>query len=71
MGTLDVIDASMTESLDIIEPLTDADCTDCSSIIPRIGVWPETVRETELMTRPKTDLDPLDSNQTIKTLKTD
>ena len=81
MGTLDMIDAPMTESLDIIEPLTDADCTDCSSIIPRIGVRPEIVRETELMTRPKTDLelmtrpktdlDPLDLNSTIKTRKTE
>lgn len=44
----------MTESLDFIEPLTDADCTDCLSIIPRIGVRPETARETELMARPKT-----------------
>ena len=59
----------MTDSLDNIETLTDADCTDCSSIIPRIGVWPETVRETELVTRPKTALDPLDSDRTIKTLK--
>ena len=62
----------MMESFDVSELSTiEPDSADCSSIIPRIGVWPETVRETELMTRPKTKLDRLDSNQTFKTFETD
>ncbi len=62
IDVLDMTDVSMTQPLDFNEALTDADCTDCSSIIPRIGVRAETVPETELMTRPKTDLDSLDFN---------
>ena len=63
-------DASMTESLDFIERLAEAHCTNCFSIIPRIGVNPEIVRETELVTRTKLNLNPLDLNHTIKSRKT-
>ena len=73
-GTLDMTDVSMTESPHFIEPLTDVDCTDPSSINPpRIGVKSDTVPETELMTRHNIDLGPLGLNltKTIKILKTE